>query len=79
MLGISIFTSTFFYPLQWPIYIFNTVVNTKLPAIFRLDSESFQPEPFGQNVFIFKNINCIATVSLFVFLEGIVKIKTEKI
>ena len=41
MLGISIFTSTFFYPLQWPIYIFNTVVNTKLPAILRLDSESF--------------------------------------
>ena len=24
---------SFFYPLQWPIYVFNSVVNTKLPAI----------------------------------------------
>ena len=24
---------SFFYPLRWPIYVFNSVVNTKFPAI----------------------------------------------
>ena len=29
-------TSAFFYPLRWPIYAFNSVVNTKLPAIVKI-------------------------------------------
>ena len=33
-INLQFFAVFFFYSLQWPIYIFNTVVNTKLPAIF---------------------------------------------
>ena len=31
--GLTLETSAFFYPLRWLIYVFNPVVNTKLPAI----------------------------------------------
>ena len=29
---------SFFYSLRWPIYVFNSVVNTKLPAEYNEDS-----------------------------------------
>ena len=40
---------SFFYPLRWPIYVFNSVVNTKLPAILshrRTTTVSLETYPF---------------------------------
>ena len=37
----AIFCSNFFHSLQWPIYIFNSVVNTKLPAILLCSLDTF--------------------------------------
>ena len=37
--GLTLETSAFFYPLRRPIYIFNSVVNNKLPAVEGINGE----------------------------------------
>ena len=37
--GLTLETSAFFYPLRRPMYVFNSVVNTKLPAMEKINGE----------------------------------------
>ena len=49
--GLTLETSAFFTLLRWLIYVFNSVVNTKLPAILshrRSTTVSLETYPFIQ-------------------------------
>ena len=49
---------SFFYPLQWPINVFNSVVNTKLPAILshrHSTTVSLETYPLSSPVFNHNN------------------------
>ena len=39
----------FFHPLWWPIYVFNSVVNTKLPTITPVNDDKLEGIPIVKN------------------------------
>ena len=69
---------SFFYPLRWPIYVFNSVVNTKFPAIHiyiyiyimrgKNDATTYPDKPVSWIASLFRGLILLYFIIIFLYL-----------